>query len=101
MSKRPRRNHLPAFKAKVALEAAKGEYTLAELAQRFDVHPNQISQWKTQLLERIAEAFDQNRQSSAQPIDIKTLHAKLGELTLENYFLEGALTKAGMLSAKR
>ena len=101
MSKRPHRNHLPAFKAKVALEAAKGEYTLAELAQRFDVHPNQISQWKTQLLERIPEAFDQNRQSSAQPIDIKTLHAKIGELTVENDFLEGALTKAGMLSAKR
>ena len=101
MSKRPRRNHLPAFKAKVALEAAKGEYTLAELAQRFDLHPNQISQRKTQLLERIPEAFDQNRQSSAQPIDIKTLHAKIGELTLENDFLEGALTKSGMLSAKR
>ena len=101
MSKRPRRNHLPAFKAKVALEAAKGEYTLAELAQRFDVHPNQISQWKTQLLERIPQAFDQNRQVSAQPIDNKTLHAKIGELTLENDFLEGALTKAGMLSAKR
>ena len=101
MSKRPRRNHLPAFKAKVALEASKGEYTLTELAQRFDVHPNQISQWKTQLLERIPEAFDQNRQSSAQPIDIKTLHAKIGELTLENDFLEGALTKAGLLSAKR
>ena len=92
MSKRPRRNHLPAFKAKVALEAATGEYTLAELAQRFGLHPNQISQWKTQLLERIPEAFDQNRQVSAQPIDIKTLHAKLGELTLENDFLEGALT---------
>ena len=59
MSRRPRRNHLPAFKAKVALEAAKGEYTLAELAPRFDAHPNQISQWKTQLLERIPEAFDQ------------------------------------------
>ena len=101
MSRRPRRNHLPAFKAKVALEAATGEYTLAGLAQRFDLHPNQISQWKTQLLERIPEAFDQNRQSSAQPIDIKTLHAKIGELTLENDFLEGALTKAGMLSAKR
>ena len=101
MSKRPRRNHLPAFKSKVALEAATGEYTLAELAQRFDVHPNQISQWKTQLLERIPQAFDQNRQVSAQPIDNKTLHAKLGELTLENDFLEGALTKAGMLSAKR
>ena len=86
MSKRPHRNHLLAFKAKVALEAAKGEYTLAELVQRFDVHPNQISQWKSQLLEHIAEAFYQNRQSSAQPIDIKTLHAKIGVPTLENGF---------------
>ena len=101
MSKRPRQNHLPAFKAKVALEAATGEYTLAGLAQRFDLHANQISQWKTQLLERIPEAFDQNRQVSAQPIDIKTLHAKLGELTLENDFLEGALAKAGLPGAKR
>ena len=51
MSKRPRRNHAPAFKAKVALAAIKGEKTLAELAQQFDVHPNQITQWKAQLLE--------------------------------------------------
>ena len=101
MSKRPRRNHLPAFKAKVALEAATGEYTLAGLAQRFDLHPNQISQWKTQLLERIPEAFDQNRQVSAQPIDNKTLHAKLGELTLENDFLEGALTNQGRYPGHR
>ena len=46
MSRRPRRNHSPAFKAKVALGAVKGEYTLAELAKRHDVHPNQITQWK-------------------------------------------------------
>ena len=51
MSKRPRRNHTPAFKAKVALAAVKGEKTLAELAQQFDVHPNQITSWKGQLLE--------------------------------------------------
>ena len=51
MSKRPRRNHMPAFKAKVALAAVKGGKTLAELAQQFDVHPNQITSWKGQLLE--------------------------------------------------
>ncbi len=55
--KRPRRNHAPAFKAKVALAALKGDRTLAELAQQFDVHPNQITQWKTQLLERAMELF--------------------------------------------
>jgi transposase-like protein len=101
MSRRPRRNHSPAFKAKVALEAAKGEYTLAELAKKFDVHPNQITQWKAQLLERVAEVFDRPGSSESPPVDVKALHAKIGELTLENDFLEGALTKAGWLSAKK
>jgi transposase len=102
MARRPRRNHSPAFKAKVALEAAKGEYTLAELAKRFDVHPNQITDWKTQLLARMGEVFDKaSAQPSQPPVDMKALHAKIGELTLENDFLEGALTKAGLLSAKR
>jgi transposase-like protein len=100
MSRRPRRNHSPEFKAKVALEAAKGEYTLAELAKRFDVHPNQITQWKVQLLERMGEVFDRPVQATPA-VDLKALHAKIGELTLENDFLEGALTKAGLLSAKR
>jgi transposase-like protein len=85
----------------VGLEAAKGEQTLAELAQRFDVHPNQITQWKTQLLERMGEVFERPGQSAEPAIDVKALHAKIGELTLENDFLEGALSKAGLLSAKR
>lgn len=101
MSRRPRRNHSSAFKAKVALEAAKGEYTLAELAKRYDVHPNQITQWKAQLLERLPGVFDRPGKSASAPVDIKALHAKIGELTLENDFLEGALDKAGLLSAKR
>ena len=101
MTRRPRRNHSPKFKAKVAMEAAKGEYTLAELATRFDVHPNQIAQWRTQLLERMGEVFDKPGQPASPSFDVKELHAKIGELTLENDFLEGALTKAGMLSAKR
>jgi len=102
MARRPRRNHSPEFKAKVALEAAKGEYTLAELSKRFDVHPNQITDWKTQLLKRMGEVFDKSSAQSSEPqVDVKVLHAKIGELTLENDFLEGALTKAGLLSAKR
>ena len=103
MSKRPRRNHSPAFKAKVALAAVKGEKTLAELAQLFDVHANQITQWRRQLLER-ANGFSESKSSSApaEPVDLKTLHAKIGELTLVNNFLSGALGKAGLLpSAKR
>jgi len=100
MAKRPRRNHSPAFKAKVALAAVKGDKTLVELSEYFDVHANQITQWKTQLQERARDAFD-GTSSKEPPIDVKTLHAKIGELALENDFLEGALTKAGLLSAKR
>jgi transposase-like protein len=103
MSRRLRRNHTPAFKAKVALAAVKGEMTLAQLAEHFDVHPNQITQWKGQLQEGAADVFGSGGGNGAvQPaVDVKSLHAKIGELTLENDFLEGALTKAGLLSAKR
>jgi transposase len=101
MSKRPRRNHAPAFKAKVALAAIKCEKTLAELAQQFDVHPNQITQWKVQLLEGAAGIFGARPDAAAPAVDLKSLHAKIGELTLENDFLEAALSKAGLVSAKR
>jgi transposase len=101
MSRRPRRNHTAAFKAKVALAAVKGEKTLAELAEQFDLHPNQITQWKSQLQEGAAGVFGEARADQAPPLDLKALHAKIGELTLENDFLEGALTKAGLLSVKR
>ena len=102
MSKRPRRNHSPAFKAKVALAAVGGEKTLAELAQQFDVHPNQITQWRSQLLEGAAGVFGSPSPATSEPVDVKTLHAKIGELTLANDFLEVALDKAGLLaSAKR
>ena len=101
MTKRPRRNHAPAFKAKVALAALKGEKTLTELAQIFDVHPNQITAWKAQLLDGAAGLFGADASTAqAPPVDLKALHAKIGELTLENDFLEGALGKAGLLSAK-
>ncbi len=103
MTRRPRRNHSPTFKAKVALAAIKGERTLAELAQQFDVHPNQITAWKALLLEGAAGVFGAaaRTEPGTPPVDVKTLHAKIGELTLTNDFLDGALSKAGLLSATR
>jgi transposase len=102
MNRRPRRNHTPAFKAKVALTAIKGDRTLAQLAEHFDVHPNQITTWKAQLEGRASDIFGSGSTAPSTPaVDVKSLHAKIGELTLENDFLEGALSKAGLLSAKR
>ena len=103
MQRRPRRNHTPGFNAKAALAAIKGDRTLAELAEQFDVHPNQITSWKAQLEEGAADVFGSGGSNGGvQPaVDVKSLHAKIGELTLENDFLEGALGKAGLLSAKR
>ncbi len=99
MARRQRRNHSPSFKAKVAIAALKDDKTLAELAQQFDVHPNQISEWKTLLLERSATVFGDKPARESGP-DIQTMQAKIGQLTLENDFLGKALTKAAMLSAK-
>ncbi|WP_370395928.1 IS3 family transposase [Cognatishimia sp.] len=88
MARRPRRNHSPAFKAKVALAALKGDKTMSELATQFDVHPNQIKQWKDQLLDGVTDVFDDKPKVSKEPaIDVKSLHAKIGQLTLENDFL--------------
>ena len=103
MQRRPRRNHTPAFKAKVALAAIKGDRTLSQLAEQFDVHPNQVTSWKAQLEGGAANVFGAGSGNGTAPpaVDVKSLHAKIGELTLENDFLEGALTKAGLLSAKR
>ena len=98
--RRTRRNHGATFKAQVALAAIKGEKTVAELAEQFHIHPTQITEWKQQLLTRAADVFGGTKPPSEAP-DLKTLHAKIGQLTLENDFLEGALTKAGLLSANR
>ncbi|MCX5830142.1 MAG: IS3 family transposase [Deltaproteobacteria bacterium] len=86
MSKRPRRNHAPAFKAKVALDALKGEQTLVELSQRYQIHPNQIAEWKKQLLEHAPDIFSKDRKPEQGP-SVKDLHAKIGQLSMENDFL--------------
>jgi transposase len=102
MARRARRNHTPAFKAKVALTAIRGEKTLSELAQQFDVHPNQIKQWKDQLLEGAAGVFGGEAKAEPAPtVDLKELHAKIGQLTLEKDFLEGALAKTGLSPSAR
>jgi transposase-like protein len=101
MTRRPRRNHSAAFKAKVALAALKGDKTLAELASQFDLHPNQITQWKIQLVETAEELFGGGQQPAAPAPDLKNLHAKIGQQALEIDFLESALGKAGLLSEKK
>jgi transposase len=82
--KRKRRNHSADFKAKVALAAIRGDKTLVELAEQFDVHPNQISDWKQQVLDNASAVFDGSHRGKGT--DLMELHAKIGELTLENDF---------------
>ncbi len=99
--KRPRRNHSAKFKATVALAAIRGEKTLVELAEQYQVHPNQIGQWRLELLERAAEVFTTAAEKRDAGPDLKILHAKIGQLALENDFLAGALGRIGDASAKR
>jgi len=100
MGRRPRRNHSPAFKSEVALAVIKGEHTLAGLAQKFYVHPTRLHSGKFSCLSRPRMYLSRTKRKSRRSI-YKTLHAKIGELTLENDFLESAPTKAGLLSAKK
>jgi transposase len=97
----PGRNHSPAFKAKEALAAIPGEMTITEMAREFDLHANQITQWKTQMLEHAAGVFEDGSSSGTLLVGVNRLHAKVEELALQNDFLEGVPTKAGWLSAKR
>ena len=103
MTKRPRRNHSADFKAKVALAAIRGEKTLIELSQQFDGASQPDQTMEDQLLEGASAVFGGEAKSdaAAPAVDVKTLHAKIGELALENDFLAGALNKAGLLSARK
>ncbi|WP_259219434.1 MULTISPECIES: IS3 family transposase [Bradyrhizobium] len=101
MSRRPRRNHTPGFKAKVALAAVKGDRTIAQLAEQFDVHPNQITAWKAQLEGGASGVFGLGSAAPAVPaIDVKSLHAKIGELTLENGFFRRSAHQGGVAERK-
>jgi len=91
--KRKRRNHKPDFKAKVAIAALKGDLTMAELAQKFDIHANQMTEWKKQLLENADQAFGGVKATEGSEEKIKELHAKIGQITMENDFLEKGLTR--------
>ena len=96
MSKR--KNHKPAFKARVALEAIRSERTVSELASHYGVHPTQIHQWKKALLEGAPEVFERGRKSAPEtdPEQIKDLHARIGELTVERDFLSKKLKPWGL-----
>lgn len=98
-ARRTRRTHSPAFKARVALAALREDRTMAELCKEFELHASQVIEWKRQLVEGAADVFGAGR-SAAAPVDLAPLHAKIGQLALENDFLERALGKAGLLSAK-
>jgi transposase-like protein len=99
VARRVRRTHTAEFKARVALAALREDKTMAQLCQEFELHANQITEWKRQLTEGAAQAF--NGASAQAEVDLIPLQAKIGQLTLENDFLERALTKAGLLSARR
>ena len=90
---RKRRNFSPEFKAKVAKEALKEELTMAELAKRFDVHPNMISNWKNEVLDNLQGIFSSKSRiaDTSREENTKDLHAKIGQLTIENDFLKKGL----------
>ena len=99
--RKARRNHSASFKARVALEAIRGEKTIAEIAAHHEVHPNQVTSWKSQLLASAAGVFGGEVAGGDQREKIRELHAKIGELTVERDFLEGALGKFPGPSGKR
>ena len=92
MSKTKRTRYSAEFKAKVALEAIKGEQTISELGSRYGLHPNMITNWKRQAIDNMAEAFSSKAEKArtADDAQIKDLHAKIGQLTVERDFLAKA-----------
>ena len=98
-ARRTRRVFSAEFKAKVALSALREDKTVAQLCQQYELHPNQINDWKKLLLSRAAELFDGG--CAPEPVDLAPLHAKIGQQALELDFLNSALTKAGLLSADK
>src|SRR5579859_406901 len=99
--RRPRRNHSAAFKARVALEAIRVEKTVAEIAAHHEVHPNQVTMWKTQVLDNLAGIFGGSVVADDGKEQIRELREKIGELTMERDFLSGALGKFPGSSGKR
>ena len=99
--KKPRRNHSAAFKARVALEAIRGEKTVAEIAAHHQVHPTQITAWKSQLLGNAAAIFGGEAVAADERERIRELHAKIGELTVERDYLDSALGKFPGSGGKR
>ena len=95
MSKTRRRRFSPDFKAKVALEAIRGDQTINELASRYELHPNMITNWKRQAIDNMAAAFsgDTEHKSKTEEAQIKDLHAKIGQLTVERDFLAKAFER--------
>jgi len=92
--RRKRRTHSPEFKSKVALEAIKGELTMAQMVKRFDVHANQITEWKKQLLNGAPDVFGKGAKKAEDTEEtVQSLRAKVGELTMENDFLERGLER--------
>ena len=100
MTRRKRRNHASAFKAKVALAAVKRERTLAELAEQFDVHPNQSQDWKKRLVEGAEDVFGVNAvEAQHNEKGVEKLHAKIGQLAMANDFLSKLLGRDRCASA--
>ena len=95
MNKTKRKRYSAEFKAKVALEAIKGEQTISELGSRYRIHPNMITTWKRQAIENMANTFSSktDRARSADDPQIKELHAKIGQLTVERDFLAKAFSR--------
>lgn len=92
--KRKRRTHSPEFKSKVALAAIQGDLTMAEMVKKFDIHANQISEWKKQLLSGAPDVFGKGAKKAEDTEEVvQALHAKIGQLTMENDFLERGLER--------